>query len=43
MKVLMKQFGTELITAVEKVANGPYFYIIEMQNETIDGKILLIE
>lgn len=26
-----------------KVANGPYFYIIEMQNETIDGKILLIE
>jgi hypothetical protein len=26
-----------------KVANGPYFYIIETANETIDGKILLIE
>lgn len=26
-----------------KVANGPYFYIIETKNKTIDGKILLIE
>ncbi len=26
-----------------KVANGPYFYIIETENATIDGKILLIE
>lgn len=26
-----------------KVANGPYFYIIETANKTIDGKILLIE
>tara|TARA_R110000868_G_scaffold396971_2_gene669430 strand:- start:9543 stop:11114 length:1572 start_codon:yes stop_codon:yes gene_type:complete len=25
------------------VANGPYFYVIETQNETINGKILLIE
>lgn len=25
------------------VANGPYFYIIETSNKTIDGKILLIE
>lgn len=25
------------------VANGPYFYLIETSNETIDGKILLIE
>ncbi|MCG8372925.1 MAG: hypothetical protein MI700_05310 [Balneolales bacterium] len=26
-----------------KVANGPYFYVIEKPNETISGKILLIE
>ncbi len=25
------------------VANGPYFYIIETANETLDGKILLVE
>ncbi len=26
-----------------KVANGPYFYVIEAANETIKGKLLLIE